>query len=60
MIEDSPDAGRGQVPVIYLVPFLLIAFGLTWGSMALCLLFPEQITEVFGELSGEHPLCRVS
>jgi hypothetical protein len=46
MIKGSPDAGRGQVPVIYLVPFLLIAFGLTWGLMALFLLFPKQITEV--------------
>jgi uncharacterized protein len=39
-----------------LVPFLALAFGLTWGLAALLILFPEPIEAIFGELSYTNPL----
>ncbi len=45
-----------QVPFSALVPFLLVAFGLAWGILALFILLPDKMTMLFGELTGEHPL----
>lgn len=45
-----------SVPFRALIPFLLITFGLAWGILALFIFLPEQMTGIFGELSGEHPL----
>ena len=56
MIIGSSGADRRQIPIICLVPFLLIAFGLTWGIAALFIFLPDQMTEIFGELTGQHPL----
>ena len=56
MIKDSSVANRGQIPFISLVPFLLIAFGLAWGILALFIFLPDQMTGIFGELTGQHPL----
>jgi membrane protease YdiL (CAAX protease family) len=56
MITFSSDANRRQIPFISLVPFLLIAFGLAWGILALFIFLPNQMTELFGELTGQHPL----
>ena len=56
MITGSSGADRRQIPFISLVPFLLIAFGLAWGILALFIFLPNQMTEVFGELTGQHPL----
>jgi len=54
---DKRSAGdRYRVPFVSLAPFLLIAFGLAWGILALFILLPERMAAVFGELSGEHPL----
>jgi len=39
-----------------LLPFLIITFGLTWGLVGLLILFPDQIAEIFGELSAKNPL----
>ncbi|MCW3488584.1 CPBP family intramembrane glutamic endopeptidase [Dethiobacter alkaliphilus] len=39
-----------------LVPFLVISFGLTWGIALLMILFPEQLTAIFGEISQTNPL----
>ncbi len=47
---------RYSVPLIALIPFLLIAFGLAWGILALYILLPEPMTRMFGQLSGHHPL----
>jgi membrane protease YdiL (CAAX protease family) len=44
------------IPVIALVPFLLITFGLAWGILALFILFPEPMVAMVGELTGQHPL----
>lgn len=56
MHVDPLAADRRQVPFIALAPFLLLAFGLAWGIFALLILFPGQVAELFGELSGRHPL----
>ena len=45
-----------QVPSIAIVPFLVIAFGLAWGILALFILLPDRMTSIFGELTGQHPL----
>ncbi len=39
-----------------LAPFLAITFGLTWGLAALLMLFYDQITAIFGEVSSTNPL----
>jgi len=56
VIVDSPSTDRAQVPFIALVPFLLVAFGLAWGIMALFIFLPDEITALFGKLTGQHPL----
>lgn len=56
MISDSHLAESGRVPSICLVPYLLVAFGLAWGILALFIFFPETMTALFGQLTGEHPL----
>jgi len=56
MIRGSSNDRREQVPFISLLPFLLIAFGLVWGILALFIFLPEQMTEIFGEITGQHPL----
>lgn len=49
-----PDGYR--VPFSSLTPFLLIAFGLAWGILALYIFLPNKMTMIFGELTGQHPL----
>lgn len=39
-----------------LLPYLAITFALTWGVVALLILFPDQIAAVFGDLSAKNPL----
>ena len=56
MIADSPSTDRAQVPLNALVPFLLVAFGLAWGILALFIFLPDKMTTLFGELTGQHPL----
>lgn len=45
-----------KVPFNALVPFLLVAFGLAWGILALFILLADKMTALFGELTGQHPL----
>ena len=56
MITDSSSGNRAQVPFNSLVPFLLVAFGLAWGILALFIFLPDQMIALFGELTGQHPL----
>ncbi|MGB5423092.1 MAG: CPBP family intramembrane glutamic endopeptidase [Desulfobacterales bacterium] len=56
MSTGASGAERGQIPFISLLPFLLIAFGLAWGILALFIFLSDQMTEIFGELTGQHPL----
>ena len=44
-----------RVPVIALLPYLLITFGIAWGLLGLYLFLPEQATARFGPLSASHP-----
>ncbi|MCU0571004.1 MAG: CPBP family intramembrane metalloprotease [Oculatellaceae cyanobacterium Prado106] len=50
------NASRYQIPLIALVPFLLMTFGLAWGLFAIFILLPKQMVAIFGILSGQHPL----
>ena len=52
----SSDDRREQIPFVSLLPFLFIAFGLAWGILALFIFLPNQMTKMFGELTGQHPL----
>lgn len=56
MVANTPRAEGCSVPVMALVPFVLIAFGLAWGIIALYLFLPEPMAALFGPLSGQHPL----
>ena len=47
---------KHRIPFIAIVPFLLMAFGLAWGLLALYILLPGRMNVVFGELTGHHPL----
>ena len=38
-----------------LVSFLVLTFGLSWVPMALFMLFPDQLTSLFGEISTSNP-----
>jgi membrane protease YdiL (CAAX protease family) len=39
-----------------LIPFLALSFGLTWGIAAILILFPDQISAIFGEIGTGNPL----
>ena len=45
----SAGAQRYPVPLIALIPFLLITFGLAWGILALYILLPGPMTAMFGQ-----------
>jgi hypothetical protein len=55
-MTDSPSADSAEVPFNALVPFLLVAFGLAWGILALFIFLNDQMTALFGALTGQHPL----
>ncbi len=44
------------VPFSALGPFLLITFGMAWGILAMFIFFTKPIVQLFGEISGHHPL----
>jgi membrane protease YdiL (CAAX protease family) len=39
-----------------LIPFLVLAFGLTWSIAAILILFYDQVVAIFGEISISNPL----
>ena len=39
-----------------LFPYLAITFGLSWSVVSVLILFPDQVTSWFGELSAKNPL----
>jgi membrane protease YdiL (CAAX protease family) len=45
-----------KIPFISLIPFLLISFGLAWGILGMYIAFPEKMSNIFGNLTGQHPL----
>ncbi|MHC3994430.1 CPBP family intramembrane glutamic endopeptidase [Thiomicrolovo sp. ZZH C-3] len=56
MKPDLSKTDEHHIPLIALVPFLLIAFGLAWGILALFIFFPDTAGTLFGTLTGRHPL----
>ena len=52
--QSTPE--RFQVPFCSLTPFMLITFGLAWGILGLFIFLPDQMTGMFGKLTGQHPL----
>jgi uncharacterized protein len=56
VMTDASRADNADVPFNALVPFLLVAFGLAWGILALFIFLNEQMTALFGALTGQHPL----
>ena len=51
-----PSSIKDDVPVHSFIPFLGITFGVAWGIIALYLFLPDRMSEMFGALSGQHPL----
>jgi len=52
----SSRGDSAEVPFNALMPFLLVAFGLAWGILALFIFLTDQMTALFGVLTGQHPL----
>jgi membrane protease YdiL (CAAX protease family) len=56
----APDTPRSGLSVASLAPFLAIAFGLSWGLVALLILFTDQIEAVVGPVGYTNPLFIVA
>lgn len=52
----TSDRAADLVQFRSLFPFLIISFGLAWGILLLFVCLPSQMTERFGQLTGQHPL----
>lgn len=48
--------GTGDLGVGHLAPFFVLTFALTWGLGTALMVFPDQITAMFGEFSVTNPL----
>ncbi len=55
-MTDSSRNDSAEVPFNALVPFLLVTFSLAWGILALFIVLTDQMTALFGALTGQHPL----
>jgi uncharacterized protein len=55
----QPEFGTHDLSGAHLAPFFLLTFALTWGLGASLMVFPKQITALFGELSVTNPLYLV-
>ena len=53
---NKSDVVRPNMTVRTLIPFLALAFGLTWGLAALVILFTDQVVAIFGEIGLSNPL----
>ena len=56
MMKPSSILHYKDVPFAAIWPFLLIAFGIAWGLLALHIFMPEPARARFGEISGSHPM----
>ena len=56
MNTDLQSNNKNHIPFGSLVPFLFITFGIGWGIIALYIFLPDQMSGIFGQLSGDHPL----
>ncbi len=55
-VPEVPARRSYRVQISALAPFLLITFGLAWGILGLYVFIPERMAQVFGQLTGNHPL----
>jgi len=44
-----------RMPCAGLLPFVLVTFSITWGTLGFYIFFPEQAVAWFGQISGSHP-----
>lgn len=56
MNQRRSPAGSYPIPFVSLLPFLIATFCLAWGILALYIFLPDQMTGMFGQLTGNHPL----
>jgi membrane protease YdiL (CAAX protease family) len=57
VVYEKFEPRRGVTPVIKtLAHFLALTFVLSWGAIALLILFPAQMTALFGEMNAANPL----
>jgi membrane protease YdiL (CAAX protease family) len=54
LVNAAPGVRRTETKI--LVPFLVIAFGLTWGLAALLFVAYDTVVAIFGEVSMSNPL----
>jgi membrane protease YdiL (CAAX protease family) len=52
--------GKSTMNTKTLIPFFGLTFGLTWGIVALLILFADQLTAIFGEADLSNPLILVA
>lgn len=48
----QPDA----IPFQAMTLFLVLTFGIAWGILAAFIFLPETMVDLFGEITGQHPL----
>lgn len=53
--ENAQIKQRPEIGIKTLLIFFALAFGLSWIPMALFILFPDQLTPLFGEISTSNP-----
>ncbi|HEU0296588.1 MAG TPA: type II CAAX endopeptidase family protein [Anaerolineales bacterium] len=53
--EVVPSRQRTAMGTKTLASFLALTFGLSWVPMALFMIFPDQLTPIFGEISTSNP-----
>ena len=58
--QRAASAARHPMSFHTFVPFLELTFGLSWGTIALAILFPAQIEAIFGHVSRSNPLFFLS
>lgn len=56
MSAPNSNPRRPTIPGTWLLPFLVLTFGLAWGIFALFFLFPRPLEQLFGPPRGSHPL----
>lgn len=53
---DSEDQAAKGMRTKALIPFVLLSFGLSWGIIALMVVFYDQIYAIFGDFDNTNPL----
>lgn len=56
VLTGNSEAERPALPLLSLLPFMVITFVIAWGVLALYIFLPDRMAELFGQLTGQHPL----